>query len=146
MVEMRANGLPLEYVVGCTDFCGLRIEVDQGVFVPRKRTEFLVRQAEALSCSGDIVVDLCCGSGAVGVALATALGRVVLYSVDIDPVAVRCAERNVTIFDGHVFEGDLYKALPGLGIKMRKTYAKQNSTSKKPSFPTLRKFGFLIIQ
>ncbi|WP_416827809.1 putative protein N(5)-glutamine methyltransferase [Ectobacillus polymachus] len=112
MVELRANGLPLEYIIGYTEFCGLRIEVDQGVFVPRQRTEFLVRQAEALSCSGDIVVDLCCGAGAVGAALATALGRVLLYSVDIDPVAVRCANRNVTDFGGHVFEGDLYKALP----------------------------------
>ncbi|MBE5107983.1 putative protein N(5)-glutamine methyltransferase [Bacillus thuringiensis] len=112
MVEMRADGLPLEYVVGYAEFCGLRIEVDRGVFVPRQRTEFLVRQAEALSCFGDIVVDLCCGSGAVGVALAAALGRVELYSVDIDPVAVRCASRNVTDFGGHVFEGDLYKALP----------------------------------
>ncbi|WJE55725.1 putative protein N(5)-glutamine methyltransferase (plasmid) [Bacillus cereus] len=112
MVEMRADGLPLEYVVGYAEFCGLRIEVDRGVFVPRQRTEFLVYQAEALSCFGDIVVDLCCGSGAVGVALAAALGRVELYSVDIDPVAVRCASRNVTDFGGHVFEGDLYKALP----------------------------------
>ncbi|MFJ8356462.1 putative protein N(5)-glutamine methyltransferase [Bacillus paramycoides] len=112
MVEMRADGLPLEYVVGYAEFCGLRIEVDQGVFVPRQRTEFLVHQAEALSCFGDIVVDLCCGSGAVGVALATALGQVELYSVDIDPVAVRCASRNVTDFGGHVFEGDLYTALP----------------------------------
>ncbi|MGE7868488.1 putative protein N(5)-glutamine methyltransferase [Bacillus paramycoides] len=114
MVEMRADGLPLEYVVGYAEFCGLRIEVDQGVFVPRQRTEFLVHQAEALSCFGDIVVDLCCGSGAVGVALATALGQVELYSVDIDPVAVRCASRNVTDFGGHVFEGDLYTALPHL--------------------------------
>ncbi|MED1111921.1 putative protein N(5)-glutamine methyltransferase [Bacillus paramycoides] len=112
MVEMRADGLPLEYVVGYAEFCGLRIEVDRGVFVPRQRTEFLVHQAEALSCFGDIVVDLCCGSGAVGVALAAALGRVELYSVDIDSVAVRCASRNVTDFGGHVFEGDLYKALP----------------------------------
>ncbi len=112
MVEMRANGLPLEYVFGYAEFCSLRIEVDQGVFVPRKRTEFLVHQAEALSCSGDIVVDLCCGSGAVGVALAAALGRVELYSVDIDPIAVRCAGRNVSDFSGYVFEGDLYKALP----------------------------------
>ncbi|MFJ8258399.1 putative protein N(5)-glutamine methyltransferase [Peribacillus asahii] len=112
MVEMRTDGLPLEYVVGYAEFCGLRIEVDRGVFVPRQRTEFLVHQAEALSCSGDIVVDLCCGSGAVGVALAAALGRVELYSVDIDPVAVRCAGRNVTDFGGHIFEGDLYKALP----------------------------------
>ncbi|MGE6537816.1 putative protein N(5)-glutamine methyltransferase [Bacillus luti] len=112
MVGMRADGLPLEYVVGYAEFCGLRIEVDRGVFVPRQRTEFLVHQAEVLSCFGDIVVDLCCGSGAVGVALAAALGRVELYCVDIDPVAVRCASRNVTDFGGHVFEGDLYKALP----------------------------------
>ena len=69
-----------------------------GVFVPRQRTEFLVHQAEALSCFGDIVVDLCCGSGAVGAALAAALGRVELYCVDIDPIAVRCASRNVTSF------------------------------------------------
>ena len=67
---MRADGLPLEYVVGYAKFCGMRIEVERGVFVPRQRTEFLVHQAEALSCFGDIVVDLCCGSGAVGAALA----------------------------------------------------------------------------
>jgi release factor glutamine methyltransferase len=112
MVEIRADGLPLEYVVGCTEFCGLRIEVERGVFVPRQRTEFLVRQAEALACSGDIVVDLCCGSGAVGSAMAAALGWILLYSVDIDPIAVRCATRNITDIGGHVFEGDLYKALP----------------------------------
>ncbi len=112
MVEMRAHGLPLEYVVGYAAFCGLRIEVDRGVFVPRQRTEFLVHQAKALSCFDDIVVDLCCGSGAVGVALVEALGQVELYSVDIDPVAVRCASRNVTNFGGHVFEGELYNALP----------------------------------
>ncbi|PFL15234.1 putative protein N(5)-glutamine methyltransferase [Bacillus cereus] len=112
MVEMRVNGLPLEYVLGYTEFCGIRIEVDRGVFVPRRRTEFLVHQTEVLSRSSDIIVDLCCGSGAVGVALAAALGRVELYSVDIDPTAVQCASRNVTNFGGHAFEGDLYKALP----------------------------------
>lgn len=118
MVEMRAGGLPLEYVLGYTEFCGLRIEVDRGVFVPRKRTEFLVRQAKALSCTGDIVVDLCCGSGAVGAALAAVLGRIALYSVDIDPAAVRCAGLNLTVFGGNVYEGDLYKALP-LSLKGR---------------------------
>ena len=40
MVKMRADGLPLEYVVGYAEFCGLRIEVDRGVFVPRKRTGY----------------------------------------------------------------------------------------------------------
>ena len=66
MVEMRVNGLPLEYVVGYTEFCGLRIEVDRGVFVPRKRTEFLVHQTEVLSRSSDIIVDLMIVRSGVG--------------------------------------------------------------------------------
>lgn len=111
-VEMRANGLPLEYVIGWAEFCGLRIEVEQGVFDPRKRTEFLVRQAKALTSIGDVVVDLCCGSGALGAALAADIGEILLYSADIDPVAIRCATRNVTKFGGLIFEGDLYNALP----------------------------------
>ncbi|MBC7551029.1 MAG: putative protein N(5)-glutamine methyltransferase, partial [Cellulomonas sp.] len=76
------------------------------------RTELLVRQAAALARPGDVVVDLCCGSGAVGVALADAVPRLDLYATDIDPVAVRCARRNVVPAGGHVFEGDLFDALP----------------------------------
>src|SRR5206468_3881285 len=47
MVDRRVAGLPLEHVLGWADFCGLRIAVDSGVFVPRRRTEFLVQQAAA---------------------------------------------------------------------------------------------------
>src|SRR6058998_2873356 len=64
MVDQRIAGLPLEHVVGWAEFCGLRIAVDPGVFVPRRRTEFLVTEAAALARPGDVVVDLCCGSGA----------------------------------------------------------------------------------
>ena len=49
MVDQRAAGLPLEYVLGWAEFCGLRIAVDPGVFIPRRRTEFLVRQAADLA-------------------------------------------------------------------------------------------------
>ncbi|HEX5541568.1 MAG TPA: putative protein N(5)-glutamine methyltransferase [Micromonospora sp.] len=112
MVDRRVAGLPLEHVLGWAEFCGLRIAVEPGVFIPRRRTEFLVRQAAALARPGAVVVDLCCGSGAVGVALAAALGRVELHAVDIDPVAVRCARRNVAAAGGRVYEGDLYQPLP----------------------------------
>jgi release factor glutamine methyltransferase len=131
MVDRRAAGLPLEHVLGWAVFCGRRIAVDPGVFVPRRRTEFLVRQAVALtrqaaalaclaaSPAGQalarpraVVVDLCCGSGAVGAALAAALDRVELYAVDIDPAAVRCARRNLAAAGGQVYEGDLYEPLP----------------------------------
>lgn len=66
MVERRVGGLPLEQVFGWAAFCGLRIAVEPGVFVPRPGTELLVREAAALSRPGAVVVDLCCGSGAVG--------------------------------------------------------------------------------
>lgn len=117
MVDRRVAGLPLEHVLGWAEFCGLRIAVDPGVFVPRRRTEFLVHQAVAVRerqalIRPQVVVDLCCGSGAVGAALAAALERVELHAVDIDPAAVRCARRNVAA-DGQVYAGDLYEPLPG---------------------------------
>jgi release factor glutamine methyltransferase len=112
MVDRRAAGLPLEHVLGWAEFCGLRIAVDPGVFVPRRRTEFLVRQAAALARARPVVVDLCCGSGAVGAALVAALDRVELYAADIHPAAVRCARRNVAAAGGQVYEGDLYEPLP----------------------------------
>ncbi len=112
MLDRRVAGLPLEHVLGWANFCGLRICVDPGVFVPRRRTEFLVRQAAALARPGAVVVDLCCGSGAVGVALAAALDPVELHAVDLDPAAVRCARRNVAAAGGQVYEGDLDEPLP----------------------------------
>ncbi|MFE9017575.1 putative protein N(5)-glutamine methyltransferase [Streptomyces sp. NPDC007808] len=112
MVDRRVTGLPLELVLGWAEFRGLRITVEPGVFVPRRRTEFLVEQALAHASGASVVVDLCCGSGAVGAALAAAVGPVELHSADIDPAAVRCARRNVTAFGGQVHQGDLFGALP----------------------------------
>jgi release factor glutamine methyltransferase len=112
MVEQRIAGLPLEHVLGWAEFRGLRIEVDPAVFVPRRRTEFLVEQAVGLASPGAVVVDLCCGSGALGVALSAAVDGVELYAADVEPAAVRCARRNVVAAGGQVFEGDLFDPLP----------------------------------
>ncbi len=118
MVERRAAGQPLEHVVGWAGFCGLRIAVDVGVFVPRRRTELLARHAAALAHPGAVVIDLCCGSGAVGAAVAAIAGRVELHAVDVDPVAVRCARRNLAAAGGHAYEGDLDEPLPA-GLRGR---------------------------
>ena len=111
MVDRRVAGLPLEHVLGWAGFRGLRIAVEPGVFVPRRRTEFLVERAVALAPGASVVVDLCCGSGAVGAALAAALPGVELHASDVDPAAVRCARRNVGA-GARVHEGDLFEALP----------------------------------
>lgn len=112
LVDRRIDGFPLEHIIGWADFCGLRIELDPGIFVPRQRTEFLVRQAVALTRPGDVVVDLCCGSGALGAALAALIERIELHAVDIDPAAVQCARRNIQLDKGFVYEGDLYDPIP----------------------------------
>jgi release factor glutamine methyltransferase len=111
MVERRVAGLPLEHVLGWASFRGLRIAVDPGVFIPRRRTEFLVSEALRVCRPGSVVVDLCCGSGALGVAVA-AEQPVSLYAADIELAAVRCARRNVLPYGGSVYQGDLFSALP----------------------------------
>ena len=110
MVRRRCTGEPLEQVIGWAEFCGLRIDVEPGVFVPRRRTEFLVRAATNLLRPGSLVVDLCCGSGAVGAALRAAQPDIEVYAADIDPAAGHCAARNLG--PDRVFVGDLYDALP----------------------------------
>ncbi|MWA04997.1 putative protein N(5)-glutamine methyltransferase [Actinomadura sp. LD22] len=118
MVERRAAGLPLEHVLGWAAFRGLRIAVGPGVFVPRRRTEFLVDRAARLLPPRPVVVDLCCGSGALGVALVAGLDAFELHAADIEPAAVRCARRNVVPAGGRVHEGDLFDALPA-GLRGR---------------------------
>src|SRR6476469_7497898 len=87
MVGRRVAGVPLEHVLGWAEFGGLRITVAPGVFVPRRRTELLVEEAVALTRPGAVVVDLCCGSGALGVPRALSENRAELHAADVDPAA-----------------------------------------------------------
>lgn len=115
LVARRVAGEPLEHVLGWVEFCGLRVTVDPGVFVPRRRTELLVRTAVRLMPDAPgIVVDLCCGAGAVAVAIAVSRGDWEIHAVDVDPVAAACAGRNLTeVTPAHqVYCGDLYAPLP----------------------------------
>lgn len=106
----------MEYILGWAEFAGRRVRVEPGVFVPRRRTELLVSEALALLADGGqpapVVVDLCCGSGAVGTAIMQQAPGVELHSADIEPTAVRCARLNLEPLGGHVHAGDLFEALP----------------------------------
>jgi len=128
LVARRVAGTPLEHVLGWVEFAGLRIEVDEGVFVPRQRSVLLVRLAcDALTAavgrgvegpspaSGgpSVVVDLCCGSGALGVAVVSSCGiPVELHAADLDPAAIACARRNLAPIGGVAYVGDLDEPLP----------------------------------
>jgi len=82
MVARRTAGVPLEYVLGWAEFRGHRFALEEGVFVPRHRTGFLVGIATELAEQAMVgragrpvvIVDLCCGSGALGAVVAADLG------------------------------------------------------------------------
>jgi release factor glutamine methyltransferase len=114
MLQQREAGAPLEQIVGWAEFAGMQIAVDTGVFVPRRRTELLLRHAVSLAPPRPVVVELCCGSAALSVALASTLMDIELYAVDIDSAAVRCASRNLAQRSAPacVLQGDLYEPLP----------------------------------
>lgn len=154
LVTARVGGLPLEHLVGWAELDGRRWRVAPGVFVPRQRSELLVREAAAHAATRAVgakgaasatettgargtagattvgpvlLVDLCCGCGALGGAvaarvLATGLD-VEIHAADVDPVAVTCAHDNLTTLATetgpgvgaltvHTYTGDLAEPLP----------------------------------
>src|SRR5690606_3997397 len=111
MVARRVAGQPLEHVVGWAEFRGLRSTVAPGVSVPRRRTALLGAQALLLAPASAVIADLCCGSGAIGVALSARLPDAQLHAADIDLAAVRCVRVNVGD-RGTVYQGDLFDPLP----------------------------------
>ncbi|MFD6449127.1 putative protein N(5)-glutamine methyltransferase [Promicromonospora sp. NPDC060204] len=121
LVVARVDGLPLEHLVGWAELDGRRWLVAPGVFVPRQRSELLIREAAARALSDAIggaavgagaagpvlVVDLCCGCGALGGAVAARLlaagHDVELHAADVDPVAVACAHDNLASLAAETF-------------------------------------------
>ncbi len=89
-------------------FCGVRVGVDPGVFVPRPHSEGLARRAVSLLPAVGIAVDLCTGSGAVAAVLGSARPSAAVVATDVDPVAVACARRNGV----RALMGDLDEPLP----------------------------------
>jgi release factor glutamine methyltransferase len=125
LVARRVAGEPLEHLLGWAEFAGRRWSVGPGVFVPRRRTELMVRTALAALARREervVVVDLCCGCGAVGGAVllglddgGTAAGErraVTLHASDIDPAATGHARVNLEPLGAVVHTGDLLDPLP----------------------------------
>ena len=92
LVDARCKRVPLQHLTGSAGFRYLDIEVGPGVFIPRPETEVLVDIA--LQHRFDSAVDLCTGSGAIALSLATET-RARVVAVEKDPAALEWAQRNV---------------------------------------------------
>ena len=108
LVERRLSGEPLAWLVGTAAFCGLRVRVDPGVYVPRPHTDALaLRAVERLPAQGT-AVDLCTGSGAVAAVLVDRRPAATVIAADVDERAVACARSNGV----DARRGDLFDPLP----------------------------------
>ena len=101
LAERRAEGEPIQYIIGHVDFYGLKIHVGRGVLIPRPETELLAEYAikKLRSLITDYpspitVLDLCTGSGCIALAIAKHLPEAIVYGIDKSEVAISYAKKN----------------------------------------------------
>jgi release factor glutamine methyltransferase len=95
VIGARCRRIPLQHITGSAAFGPLELLVGRGVFIPRPETEALLEWAVAQRLPEDpVIVDLCTGSGALAIALATHWPRARVIGVDDDATALQYARRN----------------------------------------------------
>jgi release factor glutamine methyltransferase len=108
LVGRRLSGEPLAWITGSVSFCGARIRVGPGVYVPRRQSEPLARRAVERLPRNGVAIDLCTGSGAIARTLMTERPGARVVASDLDGRAVACAAANGV----EVYRGDLFAPLP----------------------------------
>src|SRR4051794_419623 len=104
----RLTGEPLAWITGSVEFCGLRIRIDPGVYVPRPHSEALARRAAARLPADGVAVEVCTGSGAIAKVLMASRPTARVVATEVDERAVACAGANGVT----VYRGDLLAPLP----------------------------------
>lgn len=93
-IRKVAEGLPVQYIIGCKEFMGLEFEVSPDVLIPQADTEVLVEEALSVIEPGDKVLDMCTGSGAIAISIAKYKEGVSAIGADISPKALDVARKN----------------------------------------------------
>ncbi len=132
LAARRAQGEPLQYIIGQVEFFGLNINVGPGVLIPRPETELLVEEAIKILRSRIThhalritILDLCTGSGCIAIALAKRFPDADVYGIDASDVAIEYATRNaiennvrnVYFIKGDLFMGDSPESTMPFGIR-----------------------------
>ncbi len=114
LVARRLDGEPLQYIEGSAAFGPLDLMVDERVLIPRPETEGLFEMACKMVRTPEVIVDLCTGSGALGLALKHQFPSAAVFATDISPEAIEVATYNRFRSGLQVYlaEGDLFDPLP----------------------------------
>ncbi|MCD8181604.1 MAG: peptide chain release factor N(5)-glutamine methyltransferase [Firmicutes bacterium] len=95
MVKRRLGGEPLQYILGETEFMSLDFYVESGVLIPRSDTETLVEEVLDKALDGAKVLDICAGSGCIGISIAHYKPNVTVDLLDISDKALDTARKNI---------------------------------------------------
>lgn len=118
VIGARSRRIPLQHLTGSASFGPLDLLVGPGVFIPRPETEALLEWALAQQLPGaPVIVDLCTGSGALAIALATHWPRARVIAVDDDATALSYARRNAESTTVELVQADV--TVPGLFTELR---------------------------
>jgi len=122
LVRRRAQGEPLQQILGETEFYSRVFKVEPGVFIPRPETERLVEEAVALVAPPDrrllapVAVEIGCGTGIIGISLALDVPRLNVYATDVNPAAIQLTKHNAHTLGAdprvHVLQGNRFDPLP----------------------------------
>lgn len=115
LVRRRAEGEPTAYLIGSREFCGRSFQVDGRVLVPRPETELLAEAALEALPPGGAALDLCTGSGVLGITLALERPGARVVAADVSGDALEVARANAARLGAPVDfrQGDLFEALAG---------------------------------
>ena len=115
MVARRQQREPLQYILGSQSFMGFSFKTDPRALIPRNDTEALCEEALRHIRPGDRVLDLCTGTGALGIAIQKLCPQAIVTATDISEAALSLAEENARSLQADVrfLQGDLFAPVAG---------------------------------
>jgi release factor glutamine methyltransferase len=126
LLSRRAAGEPVQYLLGEWEFCGLPYYVGEGVLIPRPETELLAQEAVRLAAKkqSPVVLDLCAGTGCIGLTIAKRLPEARVFLVEKSPQALeyllrnrlRLGAENAVVIHGDVLTGEGLELLPAADL------------------------------
>ncbi|MCF8020079.1 MAG: peptide chain release factor N(5)-glutamine methyltransferase [Vallitaleaceae bacterium] len=124
LIRRRLSGEPLQHILGYQNFYGYDFRVNGHVLIPRFETEELVEKAISIIKEKRMkdVIDMCCGSGCIGITLLKECADIHVYGVDVSNEAISITQENGLNLDVcdklTLYESDLFLELPQLSVDM----------------------------
>lgn len=118
-ISLLEKDYPVQYIIGYVDFYGLKINVNEFTLIPRYETEYLIeltlKEIKKMNLANPKILDLCTGSGAIGLTLKSLLpsSEVTLSDISKDALMVANKNKNELNLDVNIIESDLFKNIQG---------------------------------